>query len=112
LYNPAQEQTVKGQVSSVETGVPIQGMLPGMQLLVQTDAGKILRVHVGPEWYLERQNAEIKEHTPVQVTGAMTEIEGQPMLMAREVQFDGQTLTLRDTQGLPVWNNLRRGAVR
>ena len=34
------------------------------------------------------------------------------VLMAREVQFDGQTLTLRDTQGLPVWNSLRRGAAR
>ena len=38
----------------------------------------------------------------MQVTGARAEIEGQPVLMAREVQFDGQIITLRDAQGMPT----------
>jgi len=112
LYDPAQEQTISGQVSSIETAAPMPGMAPGMQLLVQTDDGKTVRVHIGPEWYLQRQNVALQAHTRVQVTGATADIEGQPVLMAREVQFDGQTLTLRDAQGLPVWNSLRRSAAR
>ena len=67
-----------------------------MQMLVQTDDGKSTRVQVGPAWYLERQDLDVKENTRVQVTGARAEIEGQPVLMAREVQFDGQVITLRD----------------
>jgi hypothetical protein len=71
-----------------------------------------VRVHIGPEWYLQRQNVALQAHTRVQVTGATADIEGQPVLMARAVQFDGQILTLRDAQGLPVWNSLRRSAAR
>ena len=40
------------------------------------------------------------------------EIEGQPVLMAREVQFDGQIVTLRDVQGLPMRSGPRRGAAK
>jgi hypothetical protein len=88
------------------------GMAPGMQMLVQTDDGKSTRVQVGPAWYLERQDLDVKENTHVQVTGARTEIEGQLVLMAREVQFDGQLMTLRDAQGMPMWSSLRRATAK
>ena len=70
-------------------------MAPGMQLLVQTDDGKSTRVQVGPAWYMERQELNVKENTRVQVTGARAEMEGQQVLMARKVQFDGQVIMLR-----------------
>ena len=112
LYDPAKEQTISGQVVSIETSAPIPGMAPGMQLLVQTDDGKSTRVQVGPAWYMERQDLNVKENTHVQVTGARAEIEGQPVLMAREVQFDGQVIMLRDAQGMPMWSSLRRAAAK
>jgi sporulation protein YlmC with PRC-barrel domain len=112
LYDPAKEQIISGQVVSIETSAPMPGMAPGMQMLVQTDDGKNTRVQVGPTWYLERQDLDVKENTRVQVTGARAEIEGQPVLMAREVQFDGQVLTLRDAQGMPLWSSLRRAAAK
>jgi len=112
LYEPAQEQTISGQVVSIETSAPMPGMAPGMQMLVQTDDGKNTHVQVGPVWYLERQDLDVKENTHVQVTGARAEIEGQPVLMAREVQLDGQIITLRDAQGLPLWSSLRRAAAK
>ena len=112
LYEPAKEQTISGQVVSIETSAPMPGMAPGMQMLVQTDDGKNTRVQVGPVWYLERQDLDMKENTHVQVTGARAEIEGQPVLMAREVQFDGQIITLRDAQGMPMWSSLRRAAAK
>jgi hypothetical protein len=108
LYDPAQEQTLSGQVVSIDASPPMPGMAPGMQMLVQTDAGKSTRVQVGPMWYLERQDLDMKENISVQVTGAWTEIDGQPVLIAREVQLDGQVLTLRDVQGMPMWSSLRR----
>ena len=108
LYDPAKEQTIRGQVVSRETSAPMAGMAPGMQMLVQTDDGQNTRVQVGPVWYLERQDLDMKENTHVQVIGARAEIDGQPVLMAREVQLDGQVLTLRDVQGMPMWSSLRR----
>jgi sporulation protein YlmC with PRC-barrel domain len=107
LYDPAKEQTISGQVVSRESSAPMAGMTPGMQMLVQTDDGQNTRVQVGPVWYLERQDLDMKENTHVQVIGARAEIDGQPVLMAREVQLDGQVLTLRDAQGMPMWSSLR-----
>jgi sporulation protein YlmC with PRC-barrel domain len=107
LYDPAKEQTISGQVVSRENSAPMAGMTPGMQMLVQTDDGQNTRVQVGPVWYLERQDLDMKENTHVQVLGARAEIDGQPVLLAREVQLDGQVLTLRDAQGIPMWNSLR-----
>jgi hypothetical protein len=54
----------------------------------------------------------MKENTHVQVTGAQAEIDGQQVLIAREVQFDGQILTLRDAQGRPMWSSLRSTVVK
>jgi hypothetical protein len=110
LYNPANEQTVSGQVVRIETEAPLPGMAPGMQLLVQTDDAKTMRVHIGPEWYLKRQDVEFPEHTNVQVTGAGAEVEGQQVLLAREVQFEGHILMLRDAHGMPMWSTLRPNA--
>ena len=112
LYDPVKEQTISGQVVNIETTAPMPGMTPGMQLLVQTDDGKSTYVQVGPTWYLERQDLDVKENMRVQVTGARVEIEGQPVLMAREVQCDGQIITLRDAQGMPMWSSLRRAAAK
>jgi len=112
LYDPAKEQIISGQVVSIETSAPMPGMAPGMQMLVQTDDGKNTRVQVGPTWYLERQDLDVKENTRIQITGARAEIDGQPVLLAREVQFDGQLLTLRDMQGMPMWSSVRRAATK
>ena len=107
LYDPAEEQTISGQVVRIETSAPMPGMAPGIQMLVQTDDGKSTRVQIGPVWYLERQDLDMKENIHVQITGARAEMDGQPVLMAREVQLDGQVLTLRDAQGMPMWSSLR-----
>jgi hypothetical protein len=83
-----------------------------MQMLVQTDDGQSTRVQVGPAWYLERQDLNMQENTHVQVTGAQAEIDGQPVLMAREVQFDGKVVTLRDARGMPMWSSLQGAAAK
>jgi sporulation protein YlmC with PRC-barrel domain len=112
LYDPEKEETISGQVVSIETSAPMPGMAPGMQMLVQTDDGQSTRVQVGPTWFLERQDLDMQENTHVQVTGARAEIGGQPVLMAREVQFDGQVIMLRDTQGMPMWSSLHGAAAK
>jgi sporulation protein YlmC with PRC-barrel domain len=112
LYDPAKEEIVSGQIVSIETSAPMPGMAPGMQMLVKTDDGQSTRVQVGPAWYLERQDLNMQENTHVQVTGARAEIDGQPVLMAREVQFDGKVVTLRDARGMPMWSSLQGAAAK
>jgi sporulation protein YlmC with PRC-barrel domain len=109
-YDPKKEQTITGKVTSVKTGVTTEGIPSGLQMLVQTDASEPTRVYVGPEWYIEHQGVEIRDHDDVQVTGALATVAGQPLLLAREVALGGQTLTLRDSNGKPVWSDLGNGA--
>jgi hypothetical protein len=85
-------------------------MASGIQLQVQTDEPTTVQVHVGPEWYLERQEIELREHEAVQVTGALAAVDGQPVLLARTITVHGHTLRLRDTQGQPLWSALRSGS--
>ena len=85
-------------------------MASGIELQVQTDEPTPVQVHVGPEWYLERQAIELREDEAVQVTGARAEVDGQPVLLARTITVDGLTLMLRDIQGQPVWSALRSGS--
>lgn len=39
-----------------------------MQMLVHTDDGKSMHVQVGPAWYLDHHNLDMKENPHVQVT--------------------------------------------
>jgi hypothetical protein len=77
-------------------------MASGIQLQVQMDDPATVQVHVGPEWYLKRQEIELHEHEAVQVTGALAEVDGQPALLARTISWNRHTLMLRDTQGQPL----------
>jgi hypothetical protein len=81
-------------------------MASGIQLQVQMDDPATVQVHVGPEWYLKRQEIELHEHEAVQVTGALAEVDGQPALLARTISWNRHTLMLRDTQGQPLWSVL------
>ena len=80
-------------------------------MMVQTDDGKTTRVLVGPEWYLSRQDVEMQENSRVQVLGALADLNGQSVFIAREVQFGGQKLgVMRWGKGIPMWSSLRQSA--
>jgi sporulation protein YlmC with PRC-barrel domain len=104
VYDPKKERTINGKVVSVETGAPMEGMPAGLQMQVKTDETEATRVYVGPEWYVQRQGMELRDNTDVQVTGALVTLNEQSVLMARAVEFGGQTLTLRDEKGKPLWS--------
>jgi sporulation protein YlmC with PRC-barrel domain len=103
IYDPEKEQTINGKVVSMETGVPMEGMPEGLQMLVKTDATQATRVYLGPQWYVERQGLEIRNNADVQVTGALATHDEQSVLIARDVELGGQTLALRDKNGKPLW---------
>jgi sporulation protein YlmC with PRC-barrel domain len=112
LYDPAKAHTVHGTVVRVGTGPPMPGMASGIQLQVQTDATTTMQVHVGPEWYLERQELALHAHEAVHVTGALAEVEGQAVLLARAITVNGHTLWRREAQGQPWWSARRRSAIQ
>lgn len=107
MYDAAKVETFSGVVTSVDTIKPMRGMSRGVHLTVKTDREDI-SVHLGPEWFIENQDAGIGKGDRVEVTGSRITFEGRPAVIASEVEKDGQVLRLRDDDGFPLWAGWRR----
>ncbi|HJV36417.1 DNA-binding protein [Geomonas sp.] len=108
LYNPSTVETVTGKVVGVSKMTPMKGMGPGIHLDLQTQK-ETVSVHLGPAWYLDRQDTRIEKGDEVEVTGSRVTVGGKPALIASEVKKNDQVLKLRDASGVPVWSGWRQG---
>ncbi len=107
LYNPQSMETISGEVTKVDMIVPIKGMSSGVHLIVKTDREPI-SVHLGPAWYIQRQDIKIMPGDKVEITGSRITFQGQPAMIAAEIKKGTEILKLRDQNGFPVWSGWRR----
>ena len=107
LYDPTASRTLKGEVVWVKKLVPTDGMADGLHLLLKTREMS-LPVHLGPLWYLERQDFSLGAGDVIEVTGSQVIFEGMPALIAAEVKKTDKMLLLRETSGFPLWSAWRR----
>jgi hypothetical protein len=99
---------ITGKVSRVFTETLQDNMYPGMALIVDTkDKGQV-RVHLGPVWYLERQEFSLEPGQEVRVQGVCLEDKGKTRLIAAEVTVGDSVLKLRDVEGKPMWEAWRK----
>ncbi len=106
MYNPQTVETVSGTVESVDKFTPMKGMHYGIHLMVKTGK-ETIPVHLGPEWYIERQDMKFAKGDSVRVEGSRVIFNGRPAIIAKEVKKDGDTLILRDSAGIPAWAGWR-----
>lgn len=107
MYDPAKVETVAGEVMSVDEVSMGKGPKKGIHLKLKTDQG-IIPVHLGPSWYLERQDTRIVTGDRVEVKGARVSLDGKPAIVAAEVRKGDEVLQLRDAAGVPAWAGWRR----
>ena len=107
MYNPQTVETISGTVESMEKFKPMRGMHSGVHLTVKTTEGIVL-VHLGPDWYIERQDVKFAKGDKVEVKGSKVTFNGKPAIIAQEIKMDGGTLILRDDSGIPEWAGWRR----
>jgi hypothetical protein len=108
MYNPQSVEIIKGEVISVGKLMhPMRGMSYGVRLVVKTDK-ETIPVHLGPGWYIENQDVKIEPKDMIEVKGSRITFEGKPALIAAEVKKGDEVLTLRNTDGFPVWSGWRR----
>jgi len=103
LYNAHSVETLRGVVVSTGTVEPMTGMGPGIELLLQTDAGTV-SVHLGPEWYVNNQDKRLVVRDHLEIKGSRVTCEGKAVIMASQVARGIELFTLRDEQGRPVWD--------
>jgi hypothetical protein len=98
-----------GKVVRVFSETLEDSMQPGMAFYMDTQNRGQVHVSLGPVWYLERQEFDLKPGDKVQVRG-MCEKEkgGRLQVVAFQVTHKDYVLNLRDDQGRPNWEAWRK----
>jgi len=107
MFNPATVETVSGVVESVNKITPTKGMYSGIHLVLKTDK-ETIAVHLGPEWYIERQDVKLEKGDKIEVKGSRITFDGKPAIIAAEIKKGDSVLVLRDSAGVPAWAGWRR----
>ena len=107
MFDPKTVGTITGEVVRVELSALQKGMSPGVHLIIKTSK-ETIPVHLGPAWYLERQDIKIEPKETVEVTGSRIVFEGKPAIIASEAKTKDGIIRLRDENGFPVWSGWRR----
>ncbi len=101
-YDPSKAETIKGKVVQVNEFESRNGVHKIVGLNVNAD-GKTVRVHLGPQFYLEQQPVKIAEGDQVEITGVRTMRGDQEIFVAGQVKKGNQVLKLHDESGRPLW---------
>jgi hypothetical protein len=107
MYNPATVETLSGTVESVDKINPMKGMHSGIHVMLKTDK-ETLSVHLGPEWFVERQDMKIEKGDKIEVKGSRVTFADKPAIIAADVKKGDSTLILRDSNGIPAWAGWRK----
>jgi hypothetical protein len=105
-YDPKSEVSISGTIDRITQQSGQRGW-QGTHLFMKTDNG-VIEVHVGPTDYIASQQFSFATGDVVEVTGSNVKIQGNDVLLAREIKKDGKTLVLRNAQGVPNWSRGRR----
>lgn len=110
MYNTAAETTIKGTITEVKTVTGAMGgmSMEGTHIVVKSDS-ETIEVHLGPSAFLKEKKVELAVGDPVQIVGSRVKVGEADAVLAREIQKDGTSWTLRDASGRPLW---RMGARR
>lgn len=107
VFNPSTVETITGEVVSINRIKSTRGMYSGLRLILITDK-ETLSVHLGPEWFFEKQNIKVKQKDKIEVRGSRVTFSGKPVIIASEIKKGGSVLKLRDRNGIPQWSGWRR----
>lgn len=105
-YDPNTVETVSGRIVSIVHVAHGPRASYGEHLVLNTKQGRLV-VHLGPEWFMERQSLKLALHEMITVTGSRVLLGGTAVLIAARVIKGHETIVLRDVHGLPVWRGSR-----
>ena len=99
---------ISGRITRLRVETFSPDMEPGLSLEVQTPDRGLVHIHLGPLWFVERQEADLKPGDEVTIQGFCYKLAGQERLLAGEITHKDHSLKLRDPQGIPYWEAWRK----
>lgn len=107
LFDRNSIQTIHGRITAIRAFTPKDEMPEGVMLKVEADNNQTYDVHLGPKWFIERQQMQFRDGDRVRIVGSRIDFEGKTAIMASEVWRDDHVLMLRNKNGLPAWDAFR-----
>jgi len=102
-YDAAHEVTVEGTIQQLVTQHTV-GSPAGWHVVIAGPQG-LVNAHLGP--FLSQQTkSTLTNGAPVQIVGAMLQLNGKDFLLARQLTVGGRTVILRSVHGLLVHERL------
>ena len=105
MYDPKTEVTMTGTVDDVLQR-NCMGNQNGVHLLLKSESENV-EVCVGPASFIQQKGFSFAKGDKLEIVGSRTKVAGKDVVIARQITKESQTLTLRDSQGMPAWS--RRG---
>ena len=108
-WDPATVETVKGEVMTKDSITPPKGKSwsPAVGMTLKKEDGYAVYVHLGPQWYFDKQELAINVGDKVEVTGSKITVEGNMVLLVSSIKKGDKTWQLRDEKGFPFWSARR-----
>lgn len=113
LVSGGQQTSISGTVTNIDREEPLRGMTEGIIVTV-TLAGQAPGqaqeqereqvVHLGPAWFIDRQEVMLRLNDQVQIEGIQTDLDGRTIVVAKTLSSPYGTFRLRDEQNRPVWD--------
>jgi hypothetical protein len=108
LFNKYNIQAITGTIYKIDTVTPMPDMSYGIQFVIKTTGSEEITVHLGPAWYLLRQDMNLNVNDVVDIRGARFSLNGKNVMAAFEVRMKERVLMLRDEDGIPYWCGWRK----
>lgn len=108
-WNPATVETLKGEVMTKDTITPSKGRsgMPAVGMTLKKEDDYAAYVHLGPQWYFDKQDLGINVGDKIEVTGSKSMVEGNTVLLVSSIKKGDRTWQFRDQQGFPFWSGRR-----
>lgn len=103
LYNTATETTVEGKITKVVVADSGYGRFPGTVVDLKTIDKKAVKIYIAPNWYLNNEKIQLKKDQSLTITGSKVTHNSKPLIITRTMKYDGKEITIRDSNGFPVW---------
>lgn len=105
LYKNSERDRVKGVVEGFREVVPMEGMDPGLALVVKDGDGYDVEVHLGPKPFVSEAESGLRVGDEVKVKGVWAELKGRDIFMAAKVKRGeySEYKVRRTRDGMPFW---------
>jgi hypothetical protein len=105
LYNPKEQDQIKGDIVKIVTITPLKGMAPGTALILDEGGGDEVTVHLCPESFASGRETGLRRGDWVKIRGAWADVGDETVFIASKVKKDsGFSFKVRLTSdGTPFW---------